>query len=221
MVSVAKVSVAMVSRSVVVGAVVSMMSVVSMVEPVVTVVSMEPVSVVAMGIGISFSLPLSVVMMAVVSVVASVEAMTVVAMPVGQGVSVPVPVEPIVSLSISLSNSAGFSLGLGGHGGKKAKGGDCLWGRDTQNKNLSEHSRQLVLFSKLTMNFMVMGASKLEDVAGLRILDVSELDIPCGRDQDHGTGMRQRDQASEQPAGSHYYRCGAQAFKCQPLRCEE
>ena len=207
MVSVAKVSVAMVSRSVVVGAVVSMMSVVSMVEPVVTVVSMEPVSVVTMGIGISFSLPLSVVM-AVVSVVASVEAMTVVAMSVGQGVSVPVPVEPIVSLSISLSNSAGFSLGLGRHGGKKAKGGDCLWGRDTQNKNLSKHSRLLVLFWKLTMNFMVRGVSKLEDVAGLRILDVSGLDIPCGRDQDHGTGMRQRDQASEQPAGSHHYRCG-------------
>merc|ERR1711973_889948 len=112
MVSVAQVSVAMVSRSVVVGAVASMMSVV-------TVVSMEPVSIVTMGIGISFSLPLSVVM-AVVPVVASV-----VAMPVGQGVSVPVPVEPIVSLSISLSNSAGFSLGLGRHGGKKAKGGDC------------------------------------------------------------------------------------------------
>ena len=194
MVSVAKVSVAMVSRSVVVGTVVSMMSVVSMVEPVVTVVSMEPVSVVAMGIGISFGLPLSVVM-AVVPVVASVEAMTVVAMPVGQGVSVPVPVEPIVSLSISLSNSAGFSLGLGSHGGKKAKGGDCLWRRDTQNKKLSKHSRLLVLFWKLTMNFMVLGVSKLEDVAGLRILDVSGLDIPCGRDQDHGTGMRQRAQA--------------------------
>ena len=207
MVSVAQVSVAMVSRSVVVGAVVSMMSVVSMVEPVVTVVSMEPVSIVAMGIGISFSLPLSVVM-AVVSVVASVEAMTVVAMSIGQGVSVPVPVEPIVSLSISLSNSAGFSLGLGGHGGKKAKGGDCLWRRDTQNKKLSKHSRLLVLFWKLTMNFMVKAVSKLEDVAGLRILDVSGLDIPCGRDQDHGTGMRQRDQASEQPAGSHHYRCG-------------
>merc|ERR1719285_1192845 len=99
------------------------MTVVSVMEPVVTVVSMEPVSVVTMGIGISFSLPLSVVM-AVVSVVASVEAMTVVAMSVGQGVSVPVPVEPIVSVGISLSNSAGFSLGLGGHGGKKAKGGD-------------------------------------------------------------------------------------------------
>ena len=207
MVSVAKVSIAMVSRSVVVGTVVSMMSVVSVVEPVVTVVSMEPVSVVAMGIGISFSLPLSVVM-AVVSVVASVEAMTVVAMSIGQGVSVPVPVEPIVSLSISLSNSAGFSLGLGDHGGKKAKGGDCLWGRNTQNKKLSKHSRLLVLFWKLTMNFMVIGVSKLEDVAGLRILDVSGLDIPCGRDQDHGTGMRQRDQASEQPAGSHHYRCG-------------
>ena len=206
MVSVAKVSVAMVSRSVVKGTVVSMMSVVSVVEPV-TVVSMEPVSVVTMGIGISFSLPLSVVV-AVVSVVASVEAMAVVAMSIGQGVSVPVPVEPIVSVSISLSNSAGFSLGLGGHGGKKAKGGDCLWRRDTQNKNLSKHSRLLVLFWKLTMNFMVMGVSKLEDVAGLRILDVSGLDIPCGRDQDHGTGMRQRDQASEQPAGSHYYRCG-------------
>merc|ERR1719400_2237153 len=38
-------------------------------------------------------------------------------MSVGQGVSVPVSVEPIVS--------AGISLGLGGHGGKKAKGGDC------------------------------------------------------------------------------------------------
>ena len=194
MVSVAKVSVAMVSRSVVEGAVVSMISVVSVVEPV-TVVSMEPVSVVTMGIGISFSLPLSVVM-AVVPVVASVEAMTVVAMPVGQGVSVPVPVETIVRLSISLSNSAGFSLGLGGHGGKKAKGGDCLWGRHTQSMNLSKDSRLLVLFWKLTMNFMVMGVSKLEDVAGLRILDVSGLDIPCGRDQDHGTGMRQRDQAS-------------------------
>ena len=46
------------------------------------------------------------------------------------------------------------------------------------------------------MNFMVLGVSKLEDVAGLRILNVSGLDIPCGRDQDHGTGMRQRDQAS-------------------------
>ena len=195
MVSVAQVSVAMVSRSVVVGAVVSMMSVVSMVEPVVTVVSMEPMSIVTMGIGISFSLPLSVVM-AVVSVVASVEAMTVVSMSVGQGVSVPVPVEPIVSLSISLSNSAGFSLGLGGHGGKKAKGGDCLWGRHTQSMNLSKDSRLLVLFWKLTMNFMVVGVSKLEDVAGLRILDVSGLDIPCGWDQDHGTGMRQRDQAS-------------------------
>ena len=196
MVSVAKVSVTMVSRSVVVGTVVSMMTVVSVMEPVVTVVSMEPVSVVTMGIGISFSLPLSVVM-AVVSVVASVEAMmAVVAMSVGQGVSVPVSVEPIVSVGISLSNSAGFSLGLGGHGGKKAKGGDCLWGRHTQKMNLSKHLRLLVLFWKLTMNFMVMGVSKLEDVAGLRILNVSGLDIPCGRDQDHGTGMRQRDQAS-------------------------
>lgn len=209
MVSVAKVSVTMVSRSVVVGTVVSMMTVVSVMEPVVTVVSMEPVSVVTMSIGISFSLPLSVVMMAVVSVVASVEAMmTVVAMSVGQGVSVPVSVEPIVSVGISLSNSAGFSLGLGGHGGKKAKGGDCLWGRHTQKMNLSKHLRLLVLFWKLTMNFMVMGVSKLEDVAGLRILNVSGLDIPCGRDQDHGTGMRQREGPSEQPAGSHYYRCG-------------
>ena len=64
------------------------------------------------------------------------------------------------------------------------------------------------MFSKLTMDFMVGVVSKLEDVAGLRILDVSGLDIPCGWDQDHGTGMRQRDQASEQPAGSHHYRCG-------------